>query len=410
MCRRKHLAGPILAVKDMPKRLIVCCDGTWNDPEDKTHIHWICEHCQRQEAGPLQQEVGYFAGVGTIPGEILSGGAVGLGLSRNIRAAYRFVRDNWKPGDELFVFGFSRGAYTARSLSGFIGRVGWLDRDEWVDAAYLWYRLSRSRPDDKDPSLLSRILGSRVQERTAAQIDVTFLGVFDTVGALGIPFRSEDAAADLGIDRILDRVGLSAFGNAIGALEDRVRRPVEGFHDTELGPHVKNAYQALAVDERRSPFLPTLWTKVPPTSTVEQAWFAGVHGDIGGNYHEPDGERLAAIPLLWMMEKATAVGLDLKPGALQALRDAADPLAPQHDSLDEFWRFALKLGPIDAIDRPIGNAARRQRDPSGRRFPVVEANETIHPAVRKRLGQRVELRRDQSRTKTTYHPAGLSVA
>jgi uncharacterized protein (DUF2235 family) len=395
----------------MAKRVIVCCDGTWNDPDDKTHIHWISEHCQREDADPLQQVVGYFAGVGTMPVEILGGGAFGLGLSRNIRTAYRFVRDNWRPGDELYIFGFSRGAYTARSLGGFIERVGWLDQDEWVDAAYLWYRLSRSGSDGTEPPLLAQILGPLIRTHTAEPIGVTFLGVFDTVGALGIPFQSADVAADLGVDRILDRVGLSALGRVVGAIEDRVRRPIEGFHDTELGAHVKNAYHALAVDERRGPFLPTLWTKVPATSTVEQAWFAGVHGDVGGNYHDaPDDERLALIPLLWMMEKAVALGLDLRPGALEAPRDAADPLAAQHDSLDELWKFAIALGPIEAIDRPIGNAARRERDPSGQKFPLVEANETIHPSVRRRLGQQVEVRGEHSRARITYRPAGLPAA
>ena len=120
----------------------------------------------------------------------------------------------------------------------------------------------------------------------AQRIDVTFLGVFDTVGALGIPFSTKDLAADLGIDKMLDRVGLSKLGDLVNTFEGLIRHPIEGFHDTELGAQVKNAYQALAVDEHRGPFLPTLWTKVPPTSTVEQTWFAGVHGDVGGNYHD----------------------------------------------------------------------------------------------------------------------------
>src|SRR4051794_25112033 len=110
----------------MPKRLIVCCDGTWNDAEAKTHIHWIATHCQAQEASPLPQEIGYFAGVGTDPVWHLPGGAVGAGLSRNIREAYRFICERWDSGDELFIFGFSRGAYTARSLGGFLRLVGQL--------------------------------------------------------------------------------------------------------------------------------------------------------------------------------------------------------------------------------------------------------------------------------------------
>jgi hypothetical protein len=395
----------------MTKRIVVCCDGTWNDPDSKTHIHWLCEHCVREDAEPLPQDVGYFAGVGTTPGEILSGGALGLGLSRNIRDAYRFVRERWQPGDELHIFGFSRGAYTARSLAGFIGLVGWLDEEAWVDPAYLWYRFSRPGPGETKPPLLGRLLAPLVERHIAERIPVNLLGVFDTVGALGIPFSTKDLAGDLGIDQILKRVGLDKLGELVNTFEGRIRWPIEGFHDTGLGAHVRNAYQALAVDEHRGPFLPTLWTQVPPTSTVEQSWFAGVHGDVGGGYHDhPDDGLLAADTLLWMMGKATALGLDLVPDALSELRAAADPLGPQHDSLTELWKFAIALGPVQAVDRPIGNPARLAADPSGQKFPQVQANETIHPSVRKRLGQQVEVRSEHARQTITYQPANLPVA
>jgi hypothetical protein len=243
-------------------------------------------------------------------------------------------------------------------------------------------------------------------------MQVNLLGVFDTVGALGIPFSTKDLAADLGIDAILQRVGLEKLGELVNGFEGKIRWPIEGFHDTELGPQVKNAYQALAVDERRGPFLPTLWTKVPPTSTVEQSWFAGVHGDVGGGYRDrPDDGQLAAGTLLWMMGKATALGLDLVPEALPELRAAADPLGPQHDSLSELWKFFIDIGPIAATPRPIGNPARLAADPSGQRFPPVEANETIHPWVRKRLGQQIEVRADHGGSKTiTYRPPNLPIA
>lgn len=147
---------------------------------------------------------------------------------------------------------------------------------------------------------------------------------------------------------------------------------------------------------------------MPPTSTVEQAWFAGVHGDVGGNFHEqPDDGRLAAVPLLWMMEKATALGLDLQPEAIDELRQAADPLGPQHDSLTHEWQKLFKVSPVDAVSRPIGNTARRRMDPDGRRFPLVEANETIHSSVRRRLGQRVETRRKGAGEFGAYNPTNL---
>ena len=101
--------------------------------------------------------------------------------------------------------------------------------------------------------------------------------------------------------------------------------------------------------------------------------------------------------------------LDLLPDALPALRAAADPLAPQHNSLTELWKFFIELGPIEAVDRPIGNAARLAADPSGQKFPLVEADETIHPSVRKRLGQQVELRSEHDTKTITYHPANLPI-
>jgi uncharacterized protein (DUF2235 family) len=174
----------------MAKRLVVCCDGTWNNAEARTHIHWIAEQCQREDADPLKQVPAYIPGVGTKRGLRLSGGSIGVGLSQIVRDVYDFVRDHWEPGDELFVFGLSRGAYTARSLCGFLRLVGKLDDPDWVDVAYLWYRLSR--PQGQEPSRLARILGALIEPRITHHINVSFLGVFDTVGALGIPLRVED--------------------------------------------------------------------------------------------------------------------------------------------------------------------------------------------------------------------------
>jgi hypothetical protein len=255
------------------------------------------------------------------------------------------------------------------------------------------------------------VLDILVRPHIKNQVGITFMGVFDTVGALGVPFRLQDLVTDLDVAGLLKLPGLSILGGFGNLLEARLRQPIEGFHDTELGPHVKNAYHALAVDEKRGPFQPTMWTKVPSTSTVEQSWFAGVHGDVGGNYHEePDGRRLAAVPLLWMMGKATALGLDLMPGAIEELRAAADPLGPQHESLTPGWElvFKLNLGTLDEIERPIGNAERQRLDPNGQRFPLVEANETIHPSVRRRIGQAVETRfEDGRRDQGPYDPPNV---
>ena len=159
--------------------------------------------------------------------------------------------------------------------------------------------------------------------------------------------------------------------------------------------------------------LPTTIDEDPPTSTVEQAWFAGVHGDVGGGYREDaDHGCLAEVPLLWMMEKATALGLDLKPGMLENLRETADKLAPQHDSFSKRWDVLSRVLKMEAEPRPILNEARRQKDPSGRKFPFVEANETIHPSVRRRLGTKVEIRRKDTASgpPQPYAPKNLPAA
>jgi uncharacterized protein (DUF2235 family) len=388
------------------KRLVVCCDGTWNDAASRTHIRWIYDQCRREDAASLAQIPEYIAGVGTGPIDTIPGGALGTGLSHNVRDAYRFIQANWKPGDEVFVFGFSRGAYTGRSLCGLMRLVGWLDDPAWVDAAYLWYRLSRTPPD----SLASRVfvtpLGKLVSQRTRGQIEVAFLGVFDTVGSLGIPFRSEDLAADLHVSSMLSKLHLGVLVDAANRLETHIRRPIEGFHDTALNDHVKIAYQALAIDEHRGPFLPTLWTQVPPTSAVEQAWFAGVHGDVGGVYHDgPTGDRLAVIPLLWVLEKAIAAGLELKPEAVEDLSNQIDSLAPQHDSLTKGWETVFKVTPLNVVTRPMGNAARRRMDPTGEKFPLVETREVIHSSVRGRLKKEIEVRlADGQVERVVYEP------
>jgi hypothetical protein len=283
--------------------------------------------------------------------------------------------------------------------------VGKLDSADLVDIAYIWYRLSPS--EGREPSSVYRFLEGALLPRIANRVEINFLGVFDTVGALGIPFQIPELAADLRLDIALTRHGLGSVLELAAAAETTIRQPIEGFHNTALGKHVKHAYHALSIDEQRGPFIPTLWTAAPATSTVEQAWFAGVHGDVGGSYHDrTDDARLADVPLLWMLEKATALGLDLVPGAIEALRASADALGPQHDSLTPGWEALFKVSPLDRISRPIGNSARKDLDPQ--KFPLVEANEKIHPSVHQRRGNTIEIRRKDGRTMSSrYDPPNL---
>lgn len=287
-------------------RLIVLCDGTWNraDQPAPTNVRRLCQAIEESDS----QRVKYEPGVGTRRLERIRGGAFGFGLSRNVRDCYTWLVDNYEPDDELFFFGFSRGAFTARSLAGLVRNSGILRRENrgMVDAAYKLYR-SRD-PEDRPRAETAAKFRA---DNSHPDATIAFIGVWDTVGALGIP-----------VD-----------GFRLPVLTRRWR-----FHDTTLSSKVLNAYHAISIDERRRPFAPTLWVEKPgepppPEQTVCQVWFAGVHADVGGGYPE---RTLADIPLRWMAEHAQQCGLVLKPGALQL---APDPRGVKHDSLSLFYRL-----------------------------------------------------------------------
>jgi uncharacterized protein (DUF2235 family) len=287
--------------EDAVKKLIVCCDGTWNraDQEENgepcpTNVIRIAYRVAKRAADGVPQIVFYHQGVGT--GNVIdryTGGALGKGLEANIQDCYLFLIANYEPGDEIFLFGFSRGAFTARSLGGMIRNVGILKREsvrKYREAVDL-YRSRKPSPDE--PTSLE----FRKQHSVAGanDIEVKLIGVWDTVGALGIPVR-----------------GLRSLTS--GKYE---------FHDTALSKTVKFAYHALSIDERRAPFEPTLWLGKPkPGQTVEQTWFCGVHSDVGGGYPE---RGLSDVALEWMIAKARNAGL-----AFDAATMAANPTQPNH--------------------------------------------------------------------------------
>jgi hypothetical protein len=277
------------------KRLVVCCDGTWNTPDQSsggdaapTNITKIALQVAERDAQRIEQRVYYDRGVGTGRLDHLAGGIFGLGLTKNVKQAYAYLVECFEPDDEVYLFGFSRGAYTARSLAGLIRNSGLL-RPEYrhkLDDAYALYR---DRTDQTHPTEVAARLFRRTWSR---EIPIHFIGVFDTVGALGVP------------------------GLGVHALTRRWQ-----FHDTDLSSSVRHAAQALALHERRGPFRPTLWKEAPDrTDPVRQVWFTGVHSDVGGGYPEPD---LAEIPLRWMVERATAAGLEFRPGAFLTSLDGA---------------------------------------------------------------------------------------
>lgn len=266
------------------KRLIICCDGTWNAADQQhdgelcpTNVVRLANQIAKRD-GPVPQIVFYDQGVGT--GNVLDrviGGAFGHGLKDNIFDAYRFLIANFEPGDEIFLFGFSRGAFTARSIAGMIRKCGILDRmhaRSYPDALRL-YCDAFVHPSDAVAVAFRRQYSCCGDD----PIPIRCVGVWDTVGALGIPF---------------------------GVLRTLMHRKYL-FHDTELSGIVQFAFHALAIDEHRGPFEPTLWLDMPkPFQIVSQTWFVGAHSDIGGGYKERE---LSDISLEWMISNAEMAGL-----------------------------------------------------------------------------------------------------
>ena len=280
----------------MGRHLVVCTDGTWNTPDRRDHglvvpsnVVKVARAIAGCDDGGVEQFVYYDTGVGTGGWwDGIKGGALGCGLSENVKQAYEALGKTFEPGDKIFLFGFSRGAYTARSLAGLIGLCGIpKGRESNVTAiaegAFRIYR-SRSRARRKAERAEQHIEKySHVDNNGRPLKNIHFIGVWDTVGALGIPF---------GIFRLYNR--------------RRFR-----FHDTALGDHIERAYQALAIDERRRRFKPALWQddRASGTRVVEQLWFPGVHTNIGGGYID---HGLSDRAFLWVCLKARDAGLGFK--------------------------------------------------------------------------------------------------
>ena len=265
-----------------PKRLVVCCDGTWNTPEmeSPTNVVRLAGNVQRQGEDGLPQLLYYDEGVGTGGWmDRLVGGAFGEGLDTNVREAYRFIANNHAEGDEIYLFGFSRGAYTVRSLAGMIGYAGLLGRDQMhlVAEAYELYRKEKSANGDEALAFRSR--------HDTSVPEITLMGCWDTVGALGIPNK-------------LPRIPLDK------AFTDRYR-----WLDFKLGEHVRAALHAVSIDERRKEFEHTPMYKGSPDQVLHEVWFAGDHGCVGGGTKHK--EPLSRIALEWMVEQLGELGLDL---------------------------------------------------------------------------------------------------
>ena len=317
--------------------IVICADGTWNRPEEDLQRDYPSNVLKlarsiRPVAGSLTQHVFYDWGLGSYH-HALTAGATGRGLHKNILDAYRYIVQNYTDGDRLFLFGFSRGAYTVRALCGLINNCGILKRPQarLIQRAWEIYKspAKTNHPEGKAATEFR-------QQYAHRRRGIAFVGVWDTVGALGIPF------------------------SLIGLLESH-----DEFYDTKLCRNVEVARHALAIDEQREDFEPTIWLTRPDTD-MKQVWFAGVHGDIGGSYG-PDpatGAEASDSALAWMLDEALAAGLQLEPHLHSGISDGV--LAPLHRSRRHVYR----------LKRPL----HRQLLIPG--VPVL-----IHPSVQRRYQQ-----------------------
>jgi uncharacterized protein (DUF2235 family) len=273
----------------------------------------------------------YDSGVGTQWYNRIRGGAFGVGISQNIKDCYAFIVQEWKSHeDEIFLFGFSRGAYTVRSLGGLINFVGILRDTSAIDQAYDFYRdakkINPKTEEDKkkfDPKLKAKF--DSFCQKNVRDLDrrarVKLIGVWDTVGALGIPQSW---------------------------LNEHLNPFPHEFHGTALGDNVDHAVHAVSIDEKRKAFQPTLWD---PDPRVEQVFFTGVHSDVGGGYNDTDEDRkLGNITLRWMAKRADKHGLLLNWEKIPKL-DEQWYCGKQHESWKTAWRVVRRY------DRPIADGA-----------------------------------------------------
>ena len=318
--------------------IVVCCDGTWNTPTEMDHGLPSPTNVVKLYNALVRdtQRVYYHPGVGTGRNwwSHLVGGGTGEGLDQNIKSAYRWLARHYSAGDRIFLFGFSRGAYTVRSLCGLITKQGLLDLSSDMDPTDVWKRVDevfaayRKRVAFANPDRYpfhNALLGQPAKETT----QIHFIGVWDTVGALGLP-------EDLGL---------------LGLLDDPAKYR---FHDTTLSHMVSNARHAVALDEHRASFAPTLWSQVDPRTELKQIWFPGVHCDVGGGYVETG---LSDGALEWMMTEAESRGLLFRPNVRAQLEP--DPLGVIHDSCTGVFK-AMKTRPRPAPPIPAGAAVLHQ--------------------------------------------------
>jgi uncharacterized protein (DUF2235 family) len=262
----------------------------------------------------------------------------GRGLNRQIRRAYGFLASRYHPGDRIFLFGYSRGAFAVRSLAGVIDSVGLLKADDaTVRNVVMAYRHYQLAPAGEVAEAFRRLY-------CHDKVEIEMVGVWDTVKALGWPFP----------------------------VVRRFSQPKHDFHSHELGPGIRRGFQALALDETRVAFEPLLWrTPEELNGRVEQVWFRGAHGDVGGMIGDFTPARpLSNVPLVWMLERTAQCGLPLPPD--WRARFSCDPEAPSvgtwHGIGKLFWKRRARAVGQDPSEAVHPSAADWYRSHATRRW------------------------------------------
>lgn len=338
----------------MSKNIVICMDGTWNDPTEKTNVYKLFQALVADQEnfesdhpifGRHSYRFGndlaafYVEGVGAKGRKQgILGGFLGVGLHGRVLRAFLLASNCYQPGDKLWIFGFSRGAWSARSLAGFISSAGLFSAaetqadDSFNRANDLWRQAKVKGALD---------CGTQFWEKNDA-LPIQFVGVWDTVGALGIPFFN----------------GIRVF--------DQIEKHLFDFADLQLSSRVKYGCHALAIDEQRKDFEPTLW-QPRADGSIKQVWFPGAHADIGGGYPESG---LSDITLQWMINEVAALnsGLEIDSSRLNPGL-APDFTQDRHDeAVKKIW-------------------SRRPRSP---RVIVTDAN--LDPCVAQRIKNRDDYR------------------
>ncbi len=297
----------------MKKRIVICADGTWNRPEKNlqedfpTNVLRLARAIKPVGTDQIPQQVFYDYRVGSYYDPVI-GGATGKGLHKNILDDYRYIVQNYSPGDELYLFGFSRGAYTVRCLCGLINNCGIIKRP---DASLIQKAFNHYKRNGAAYAPEGRASIEFRNQHSHDSKEIKFVGVWDTVGAMGIPI------------------------SFLGFFDDK-----DEFYDAKIGKNVRVARHALAIDEHRSDFVPTLW-KARENMDLQQVWFTGAHSDIGGSY-KPDknGSLLSDNSLDWMIKEAHRVGLTVEGHLEQSINK--NPMATLHNSRRSFYRIKGK--------------------------------------------------------------------